>query len=31
MYALDKDEEEAEEYLDHLLAESAGVELEVAS
>lgn len=27
MYALDKDEEEAEEYLNQLLADSAGVEL----
>lgn len=31
MYALDKDEEEAEAYLDNLLAESAGASLEVAS
>jgi CarD family transcriptional regulator len=31
MYALDKDEAEAEAYLDNLLAESAGASLEVAS
>ncbi|HVW18235.1 MAG TPA: CarD family transcriptional regulator [Solirubrobacteraceae bacterium] len=31
MYALDKDEDEAEAYLDNLLAESAGASLEVAS
>ena len=31
MYALGKDEDEAEDYLDQLLAESAGVELGVAS
>ena len=31
MYALDKDEDEAEAYLDHVLAESAGASLEVAS
>jgi CarD family transcriptional regulator len=31
MYALDKDEEEAEEYLDNLLAESAGAKVGAAS
>jgi CarD family transcriptional regulator len=31
MYALDKDEEEAEAYLDEVLAASAGASLEVAS
>jgi CarD family transcriptional regulator len=31
MYALDKDEDEAEEYLDNLLAESAGEKVGAAS
>ena len=31
MYALDKDEEDAEAYLDERLAKSAGASLEVAS
>ena len=31
MYALDKDEEEAEDYLDNLLAESAGAKVGAAS
>jgi CarD family transcriptional regulator len=31
MYALDKDEDEAEEYLDNLLAESAGAKVGAAS
>ena len=31
MYALDKDEAEAEAYLDQRLADSAGASLEVAS
>jgi hypothetical protein len=30
MYALDKDEEEAERYLDELLADSAASQLAVA-
>jgi hypothetical protein len=30
MYALDKDEDEAEQHLDDLLADSAGAEVAVA-